>query len=260
MIQKFILFALVAVSCTTNPHSNRRQLTLIPQQRMFSLGKKSYEEMKKKETLLTSGRTFRQVVSVGKNVAKASGIQFPWEFAVIKNDKKINAFCLPGGKIAVYTGILAVAENEAGLAAILGHEIAHAVLRHGAERMSQALMTQLGLVVADISLENTKYKRMLLAAMGLGAQFGVLMPFSRSHESEADAIGLRYMAKAGYDPYEAPKLWQRMASRGRKNGVPEMLSTHPDPNRRARDLARRIPSVLADYGKSQKKKSLKLIY
>ena len=140
----------------------------------------------------------------------------------------------------------------------MGHEVAHAVLRHGAERMSQALVMQLGLTAAQVSMRNSKQKGVIMAALGLGAQFGVMMPFSRSHESEADKIGLRYMAKAGYDPAEAPKLWQRMAAKG--GGVPEILSTHPDPIKRAKKLEQQIPSVMGFYNSSRKQPSRDLSY
>ena len=254
----YLLYLMLLSGCVTTPHSKRTQLNFIPKQQMHSLGRQSYEEIKKKEQLIKSGPVYDQVVKIGKRIAAASGVGFDWEFAVIKNDKMLNAFCLPGGKIAVYTGILPTAANEAGLAAILGHEVAHAVLRHGAERMSQALILQLGLTAAQVSMKNSKQKGVIMAALGLGAQFGVMMPFSRSHESEADKIGLRYMAKAGYDPSEAPKLWQRMAKKG--GGVPEILSTHPDPLKRARALQKQIPSVNGFYQASRKQASRRLAY
>jgi predicted Zn-dependent protease len=144
-----------------------------------------------------------------------------------------------------------VAVNEAAIAAIMGHEVAHATARHGAERMSQVLAIQTGLVALDAAaLKNSKYRGPLMAALGVGTQFGVLMPFSRMHESEADKIGLQYMARAGYDPAEAPELWKRMAKAGGR--VPEFMSTHPDPGRREADLRSQLPSVLPVYEKSEK--------
>jgi predicted Zn-dependent protease len=152
---------------------------------------------------------------------------FQWEATVIQSDQ-VNAFCLPGGKIAVYTGIVPVAQNENGLAAIMGHEIAHALLRHGGERMAQQKLVQFGSMAAAMSTGemDPQQRQMVMAAIGAGAQYGVLLPFSRSHESEADRVGLLLSAAACFDPAEAPKLWERMAALGNQK-PPEFMSTHP---------------------------------
>jgi predicted Zn-dependent protease len=168
-----------------------------------------------------------------------------WEFNVIESDEA-NAFCLPGGKVAVYTGILPLAQTEAGLAAVIGHEVAHAVARHAGERMSQALLVNLGLSVADISLQNSQHRPLIMAALGLGANVGVLLPYSRKHEAEADEIGTRYMARAGYDPREAVLLWQRFAKAGGPR-PPPFLSTHPAPESRAQELEGIAQRALKEY-------------
>lgn len=168
-----------------------------------------------------------------------------------------NAFCLPGGKIGVYTGILSVAKSEAGLAAILGHEVAHATAKHSQERMSQALLSQAGLAVASFSLGDSNSKGLVLAALGLGAQVGVLLPFSRKHETEADDIGLTYMAKAGYHPREAVELWKRMATQ-EKQAPPQFLSTHPLSKNRVTAIEARLDDVMPFYARSDKQPSGRL--
>jgi predicted Zn-dependent protease len=220
---------------------------------MNILGAQSYEEVLKKEKISKDPKLNEMVNRIGKRIAKASGADFAWEFKVIDNAETVNAFCLPGGKVAVYTGILPIAKNEAALAAVMGHEVAHATLKHGAERMSQQLATQAGLAAASLSLKNSAQRDLILGGIGLGAQFGVLLPYSRKHETEADIVGLKYLAKAGYDPKESVGLWERMAKTGGK--VPEIISTHPDPARRARDLEAEIPKVMALYDKSEKQPS-----
>lgn len=250
-----VVVGLIAVSvsfvaCVTTPDTHRKQLNFIPDSQMNALGLQAYQETLSKEKTL-NGPLADRIIRVGKRIAEASGAQFNWEFQVIDNKDVVNAFCLPGGKIAVYTGIIPVAANDAGLAAVLGHEVAHAVLKHGAERMSQGLVLNLGVEAAAISLQNSKQRDLILGALGVGAQFGVMLPYSRAHESEADKVGLKYMAKAGYQPKEAVALWERM---GKVSGSrpPEILSTHPDPARRAKDLEREIPIVDSLYQQSQK--------
>lgn len=180
----------------------------------------------------------------------ATAQQFNWDVIVIKDDKTPNAFAMPGGKIAVYTGIFPVAKNEAGLAAILGHEVIHALARHGAERMSQGLVAQLLLGGARIALPsrsmNPQAYQSIMQALGLGAQVGVLLPFSRQHESEADYIGLLLAAQAGYDPKEAVRVWERMEKTG--GGQPlEFLSSHPSHGTRIQQLQEWMPEALSYY-------------
>jgi predicted Zn-dependent protease len=173
---------------------------------------------------------------------------FQWEFNLVE-DNTVNAWCMPGGKVVIYTGILPVCQNEEGLAVVMGHEIAHAVAGHGGERMSQGLVAaglQAGLQVA-MSQKPGHTQALWMAAFGAGAQLGVLLPFSRKHESEADAIGLVFSAMAGYDPREAPKFWERMAATKNGAGPPQFLSTHPSDVTRIRNLNEIIPQVMPYY-------------
>mgnify|MGYP001814795979 FL=1 len=183
---------------------------------------------------------------VGRNLARVSDMpNLNWEFKLIESPQR-NAFCLPGGKVAVYTGIMEVAKNEAGLAAIMGHEIAHAIARHGAERMTQAMLVNTGLSMADVSLQNSENRELILAAIGLSANVGLLLPYSRKHETEADNIGTLYMARAGYDPTEAVALWQRFAE-AEQARVPAFLSTHPPSRERAEALRTIAKQAMAEY-------------
>jgi predicted Zn-dependent protease len=172
---------------------------------------------------------------------------FAWEFNVVDDAKTVNAFCMPGGKVVVFTGILNVTKNEDALAVVMGHEIAHALAQHGNERMSQGLITQLGLSSLELALSQKPEatRNLLLSAAGAGAQYGVLLPFSRKHETEADEIGLYLMAMAGYNPAEAAPFWDRMTKSGGGSRPPEFLSTHPDPTKRSETLKSLIPKAQA---------------
>jgi metalloendopeptidase OMA1, mitochondrial len=228
-------------------------LILVPEGQMNAMGEQSFKEILDKEKVSTNTKLNEIVSRIGKRIADASGKDFAWEFKVFEDDEMINAFCLPGGKVGVYTGMIKVAQNEAALAAVIGHEVAHATLRHGNERVSQAVALEAGLSIASLSFENAKHRQIIMAGLGLGAQVGVLLPYSRRHETEADTVGLRYMAKAGYDPREAPRLWERMAQLG-GNG-PEFLSTHPNPSRRAKELEAQLEEVQELYESSSKQPS-----
>lgn len=247
------LFAF-CVQCVSTPVTQRMSLQLIPEPQMNKMGEQAYADIRGKSPK-SQNRAVRDVVErVGRRIAAASGKNYAWEFEVFDDPNTVNAFCLPGGKIAFYTGILPIAENEAGLAAVMGHEVAHAVAGHGNERMSQTLVIQMGLSVADISLRNSRQKNLIYGALALGAQFGILLPYSRAHETEADLIGLRYMAQAGYQPSEAVGLWERMNKAG-GGRIPEFMSTHPNPANRAAKLNAAIPSVMSLYQASEKQPS-----
>ena len=174
--------------------------------------------------------------------------QYDWEFHLVEDDA-VNAFAMPGGKIVIFTGIMPVARDETGLAVIMGHEIAHVVANHGNERMSQGLLTQFGGIAIATALRDypATTRALFMAAYGAGAQIGILLPYSRLHESEADHLGLIFMAMAGYDPREAPRFWERMAAHKAANGPPEFLSTHPADQRRVRDLEDLVPEALEYY-------------
>lgn len=247
-----LTFLCLVAGCVTTPMTQRKALILISLDQEMALGLQAYREILSQSKISDSPDWNRLVRRVGERIARVSDMpRLPWEFKVIVSDE-MNAFCLPGGKVAVYTGILPIAQTEAGLAAVLGHEVAHAVARHAGERMSQALLVNLGLTVAELSMQNNQHRGLILAAMGLGASVGVLLPYSRLHESEADEIGTLYMAKAGYDPHEAVLLWQRFAKQGGPR-PPAFLSTHPAPESRAEELQKIVERAWKEYEKAPEK-------
>lgn len=213
------------------------------------LSLQAYEEATKETGgAITSGPQYEMVQRVAKKIAAASGeTKFKWEARLLKADDVPNAFCLPNGRIAIYTGILPVTQSEAGLAVVMGHEVAHAILRHGGKRMTQGTFAEVTMAAAQAGLDMTKMspeaKMGTMAVLGMGAQVGVLLPYSRDHESEADIEGLRYAIRAGYDPNEAPKMWERMAQLG-GGDTPEWLSTHPASEARAKKLREMIPVLV----------------
>ncbi|WP_051132508.1 M48 family metallopeptidase [Thermodesulfatator atlanticus] len=262
MFKRIILLMIVLFflnGCAQAPITGRKQLILIDPQTEIKLGLQAYEEILHKEKLCHDPVINALVTRVGMRIAKASGKNYDWEFKVIDKPKTINAFCLPGGKVFVYTGILPIAKNEAGLATVLSHEIAHAIARHGAERMSIAMVATFGeaLLASMLDLKNPETKRIFLTAYGLGATVGVLLPYSREQEYEADTIGLYLMAKAGYDPREAVRFWERMraAAKGRPR-PPEFLSTHPADEKRIEAIKKLLPKVLPIYEKTYPKYGL----
>jgi predicted Zn-dependent protease len=245
-----LLLLLVLVACETVPITGRSQVMLVGESTELQMGLDSYKEILGKAKVSTDPKVNEQVTRVGRRIADATDRKdYQWEFKVIE-DSKVNAFCLPGGKVAVYTGMLPVARDDAGLAAVLGHEVAHAVARHGGERMSQQLAVQ-GLTVAGTQAlmagRDPATVQLVGAALGVGATYGLLMPWGRSQESEADHLGLIYMAKAGYHPQAARDLWVRMgeASKGRESF--EFLSTHPLPATRIAQIEGWIPEAMKYY-------------
>src|SRR5436309_279815 len=263
LMRRFATLALSAVTfsaCATNPYTERSQLLLVPESEEMQLGAQAYEQVlhNPKVKISRDPREVEPVKRVAARIIEAAksskyaerARQFNWQVIVIKDDKTMNAFALPGGKIAVYTGIFPIAKNEAGLAAILGHEVTHALARHGAERMSQGLLTQLGLEAANIALASQGASPIVMqtamTALGLGANVGVLLPFSRAHESEADYIGLLLAAQAGYDPREAVRVWERMEQVS-KGQPAEFLSTHPSHGTRIQQLEGWMNEALSYY-------------
>jgi predicted Zn-dependent protease len=221
---------------------------MYPDEQLEPLSAQAYEEATKETGgAITSGKDYEMVQRVAQRIAAASEEDFRWQARLLKADNIPNAFCLPNGRIAIYTGILPITQNEDGLAAVMGHEVAHAVLRHGGKRMTQSTITEgamslfaMGMGFTQMSEET---KGVVMAAMGVGANVGVLLPFSREHESEADIEGLRYAIRAGYRAEEAPLLWERMAKLSGGVGEPEWLSTHPDSLARAQKLREVIPQL-----------------
>jgi len=217
------------------------------------LGLQSYQQVLAQSETVDGGPELEMIKRVASRLARATGkagADFDWQVSLIRSSQ-VNAFCLPGGKIVVYNGILPVTQNEPSLATVLGHEMAHATSRHGSQRVLQQNLAQTALTGVAMSLSDMDYdkQRAIMGALGAGAQFGVLMPFSREHESEADAIGLHYMARAGYDPRESIGFWQRMESAGGAQ-PPEFLSSHPSHGTRIEQLQAEIPRALEEYNRS----------
>lgn len=247
---------LLLCSCVTVPETGRKQLVLLTPSDELQLGITSFEKMKKEMPISKDPAANALVQKVGKRIAAVANLpNAQWEFVVFES-KEANAFCLPGGKIGVYTGILQITKNEAGLATVIGHEVAHAAARHGAERISQAMLIQTGGNILGVALSKSdpRTQNALMSAYGLGSTVGIELPHSRMQESEADEIGLIYMAKAGYDPEEAIAFWQRFAEYNRKSGgssTPAFLRTHPTDENRIESLRQLVPKVKAMYYKPQ---------
>jgi predicted Zn-dependent protease len=242
------LLLVLVVACTQAPITQRSQLILVSAEEETKLGAQAYREVLSKSPTVKSGRYVEPVRRIGERLARAAGrSDYKWEFAVIDEPKQVNAFALPGGKVAVYTGIFPVAQDSDGLAVVMGHEIAHVIARHGAERMSQGLATQVGANVLGAAVGGSAGGNLVLAAYGLGAQLGVLLPYSRTQESEADRIGLILMAKAGYDPRAATGFWERMARASSGGGTPEFLSTHPGHETRTQQIREWLPEAMQHF-------------
>jgi metalloendopeptidase OMA1, mitochondrial len=239
------------VSCYTNPLTGRKELMLITPQEEVSLGVNAFADIRSKTPVSANSGQTAMVQQVGERIAGVVTLPAAqWEF-VLFDDPTVNAFCLPGGKVGVYVGILPITQNEAGLATVVGHEVAHAVARHGGERMSHELVVELGGMGLQAALQSKpqQTRDLALAAYGVGTTLGHTLPHSRANESEADYMGLIYMAKAGYDPHEAIAFWQRFAAYNNEHGgqPPEFLSTHPLDQRRIKDLEKHLPEAMAAY-------------
>jgi predicted Zn-dependent protease len=264
----FLILAFLA-GCAKVPLTGRKQLSLVPESELTALSFSQYEQLIKESKLSDDAQQVAMVRRVGKNVAAAAekymkdnklGDQlkyYQWEFNLIDADSIVNAFCMPGGKVAFYTGILPICQGEAGVAVVMGHEVAHAIANHGGERMSQMLLAQLGGVGLQIALQEKpqQTQQLAMAAYGIGAQVGILLPYSRTHESEADKIGLIFSAMAGYNPQAAVPFWERMSQLG-GGRPPEFLSTHPNPEKRVAQLQEWMPEAMKYYEKSGKAGSM----
>lgn len=255
----YLLFILVFTACSTVPLTGRKQFTLIPSQQMLALGTQSYQQVLNQQAVSSNQSDTRAIRQVGARVTAAveeylrqidrENIveDYKWEFNLLKGEE-VNAWCIPGGKIAFYEGIMPVCQDDNGIAVVMAHEIAHAIADHSNERMTQQLSLQLGGLALSQALkeESETTTQLAMAAFGVGSQLGVLLPYSRKHEQEADELGLYFMAMAGYDPREAPELWKRMMNVN-PNGVPEFLSTHPNPQSRINFLNRKMSKALEYY-------------
>lgn len=256
-----VLLALVVYACSTVPLTGRKQLNILPESQMLEMSFASYQEFLKSNKVSSDRSESSLVTSVGRDIAAAVTKYFSennlserlqgynWEFNLVE-DKTPNAWCMPGGKVVVYSGILPYTRDREGLAVVLSHEIAHAVARHGNERMSQGLLAQFGNVALGEILKDKpeETKSLFGTAYGLGAQLGVILPFSREHELEADKLGLIFMAMAGYNPQSAVAFWERMNQAGGKN-PPEFLSTHPSDQRRIGRIRNFTPEAMKYYRK-----------
>ena len=241
-----LILVFLIVGCTTVPMTGRRQLILSDEASENAAGATSYGQYLKESKISTDKTNTALVKKVGQKIAAVSG------FNLLESDEA-NAWCLSGGKVAVYTGILPYTQTEAGLATVMSHEIAHAIARHGAERSAQNDLFQYGLAIGNATLANNPNRELIMLGVNVAGNVGVILPYSRKHESEADHIGLLLMAKAGYDPNEAIKFWQRMcaASGGSQGGLSDFLSTHPSDEKRIKDLQDHLPEALQYYKKSK---------
>ena len=257
-----IWLMLVFQACAEVPITQRKGLRLVPETELLSMSIQQYNDVLKKSKLSTDTRTVEMVRQVGNRIAKSAeafltetGQQnkiknYKWEFNLIEEDKTVNAWVMPGGKAAVYTGILPFTQNETGLAVVLGHEVAHALADHGNERMSEALVANMGGMALSVALSQRpqQTQQLFMKVYGVGANVGFLLPYSRLHESEADRIGLTLMARSGYDPREAIPFWERM-SKQEGQRPPQFLSTHPAPETRIADIKKYLSEALPYFEK-----------
>ena len=246
--------------CSTVAITGRKQLSIIPASEMNSMAATSYKETLSSSKLSTNTQQTAMVKHSGERISKAveqymaqqnksSALNgFEWEFNLI-DDPAVNAWAMPGGKVAFYAGILPLCQDETGVAVVMGHEIAHVVANHGGERMSQQLVTQLGGTALSVALQQKpeQTQQLWMTAFGAGTQLGVLLPYSRQHEFEADKLGVIFMAMAGYDPNEAPKFWERMSALSGGGAPPQFLSTHPSDANRIKELKAAIPEAMKYY-------------
>ncbi len=259
-----ILFGLLLTlpGCSQIEITGRKQFNLVPDSMMNSMSFQNYGEFLAQHKLSTNVEQTQMVKLCGSRIQQAveqycidKGLQnrlagYQWEFNLVE-DPNVNAWCMPGGKVVVYTGLLPVTETEAGLAVVMGHEVAHAFAKHGAERMTQGLIVEMGSMALSKALEEKpeQTKNLFMASYGIGTQVGVLLPYSRVHENEADHLGLIFMAMAGYNPNEAITFWQRMVAAKQGPQPPEILSTHPADSTRIRKIENLVPEAMTYYKK-----------
>lgn len=246
-----VVLLLAMAACARAPYTGRRQLLLTSESQEKALGYQAFQDISREYKPCQNPEINALVQKVGQRIARAAARpDFRWEFQVFQDDEMANAFCLPGGKIGVFTGILKYTKDEAGMATVLAHESAHAILRHSGERLSQSLLMQLGGIGLNVALQGKSpyLSDAILQAYGLGATVGVLLPYSRTQEYEADRVGLILMAKAGYDPAQALKFWERMlAAKKDEPRPPQLLSTHPTDADRIREIKRLLPEAQRYY-------------
>jgi predicted Zn-dependent protease len=256
----FMAFYLLISSCQTVPITGRQQLSIVSSKTVMNMSYQEYNSFLVKHRVVTNTKESQLVNRVGERIKNAVERYFSknnmsdrlkgykWEFNLIE-DKAINAWCMPGGKVVVYTGILPLAQGEEGLAVVMGHEISHAIAKHGDERLSQGLVAQMGGIALETALsqKSKETQDLFLAAFGVGSQVGILLPYGRIQESEADRLGLIFMAMAGYDPHEAADFWKRMENAKKGASLPEFLSTHPAGRKRIEDIEKLVPEAMQYY-------------
>ena len=254
--------AMLCFACASVAVTGRKQLSLVPNDQIISMSAEQYAKVLQENKLSTNQQQVDMVKRVGTRIQaavetymdqqgrKADLGGFAWEFNLIEDDKTVNAWCMPGGKVAFYTAIMPICADENGVAVVMGHEVAHAIANHGAERMSEQMVAQLGMSALGAAMGQNPglTNQILMQAVGMGTNLGMLK-FSRKHESEADHMGLIFMAMAGYDPTGAPKFWERMSAGG-GNQPPEFMSTHPSHETRIQDLNGWIPEAMKYYKKN----------
>jgi len=249
-------------ACTTAPITDRKQLKLLPESKLNAQAAQIYEKVKKKEKLITDSNEFIEIKEIGKKIQDSISsyfdrsnledptINFDWEYILIDNKKVKNAWCMPGGKIAVYTGMLDITKNTNGLAAVMGHEIAHAVAKHSVERASRGVLLNVATKILDVSTGGklSKVNRTTgMDTVGLLSQIGLMNPFNRKQESEADYLGLIFSSLSGYDIRETIKIWERMSSANKGKQPPEFFSTHPSPENRIRNINEWMNEIIIKY-------------
>ena len=242
------------LSCATNPFTGKKTMALVPNDQLFPTAFAQYDQFLSENKVVKGTKDAEMITRVGQRIAvaaerwlNANGYQgylndYKWEYNLV-DDKTVNAWCMPGGKIVFYTGILPIAANETGVAAIMGHEVAHALANHGQQRMSAGLLQQGVAIAGNIAIKDEKSRNAFNQYYGIGSTVGVMLPFSRAHETEADRIGLYIMAIAGYNPDEAAELWKRMKANSGGQAPPEFLSTHPSNDTRIANLQKLAPTA-----------------
>ncbi|WP_149277508.1 M48 family metallopeptidase [Pareuzebyella sediminis] len=253
---KKIVFLLIlfmgVVACKTNPFTGKKVLNFYPNSQIFPMAFAQYDQFLNENQVVENSSEAKMITKVGQRISSAAERwltangyagylkDYKWEYNLVK-DETVNAWCMPGGKIVFYTGILPICQGETGVAVVMGHEVAHALADHGAQRMSAGTLQQLGAVAGNVAIQDPQKRNMFNQAYGLGSTVGLMLPFSRSHETEADRIGLQIMAIAGYDPAEAAELWKRMKAKSGGQAPPEFLSTHPSNDTRINNLTQWAP-------------------
>ena len=247
-----IAIFMVVAACKVNPFTGKKVLNFYPNSQIFPMAFAQYDEFLTENKVIEDSPEARMITKVGQRISSAAERwlaangypgylnDYKWEYNLV-NDETVNAWCMPGGKIVFYTGILPITQTETGIAVVMGHEVAHALADHGAQRMSAGTLQQLGAVAGNIAIQDEQKRNMFNQAYGLGSTVGLMLPFSRSHETEADRIGLQIMAIAGYDPAEAAELWKRMKANSGGQAPPEFLSTHPSNDTRIANLTEWAP-------------------